>query len=281
MVISYLFYMNDVKTFAGFRAATLVTSLSGTAHVLAIAHLDNQMFVSRYQVTPVSVYDTMSFQLLRQITFSGLGYRKFGLATSAINNYLYISDRLNQCIHRVDLSVTNTVSKVTWSVPDSPWGLSMTNTGNFLVVIGSSYNIIREYTPGGSLVREVTSSFSMWYVAQVNNYQMMFGTTNGLTKVATNGTVIKSFGSAPGSGLTQMNDARCFVVDSNGFIIAADRNNNRILVIDPTVTTAHALILPVNIALQQPYPIDLDQSRGRLYIGEDGGQSRVLIFDGF
>ena len=176
------------------------------------------------------------------------------------------------------------VSKVTWNVSDTPYGLSLTSTGNVLVVIGANKNIISEYTPDGSLVRQVTYSGHSWHVAEVNNDRRAIsstGSVTGISMLATNGTVIRSFGSAIGSSLTQMNDVRCFAIDSNGYILAADRGNNRILVIDPTMTTARQLTLLVNPALQAPIAVDLDESRGRLYIGEDvGGQSRVLVFDG-
>ena len=77
-----------------------------------------------------------------------------------------------------------------------------------------------------------------------------------------------------------MNDARSFYIDSNGYILATDRENNRILVIDPTLTAARELKLPVNLDLRMPKAVDFDQSRDRLYIGEDDGQTRLLVFDG-
>jgi len=92
---------------AGFQSRTLETSWNGTHPVSVTAILNGQLFVIYNTVPQVSVYDTMSFQLLHQITFTGLGAGLLGLATSAINNYLYISDFSNLCVHRVDLSVTS------------------------------------------------------------------------------------------------------------------------------------------------------------------------------
>ena len=66
--------VKGVNTFAGFTAATLVTSVSQTTSACAIAHLDEQLFVSRCTTTAVSVYNTTSFQLLRQITTLVLVY---------------------------------------------------------------------------------------------------------------------------------------------------------------------------------------------------------------
>jgi DNA-binding beta-propeller fold protein YncE len=270
---------------AGFLTATLVAFLNGTGSVLAIAHLNGQLFVTRAYYAEVSVYNTASFQLTRRITFAGLGGGLFGLATSDTNaNYLYISDGSRSCVHRVDLSVPNTVSKVTWSVPLQPWGISVTSTGNVLVVLGANKNTINEYTPDGSVAQTAHFNQTSWYVAEVENGQWASsssGSMSGISVISTNGTVIKSFGSAPGSGLTQMNDPRCFAIKSNGYIIATDHGNNRILLIDPTMTAARQLPLPFNTAVRSPIAIGLDQSRGRLYIGEDGGQKRVLVFNVF
>jgi len=61
--------------------------------------------------------------------------------------------------------------------------------------------------------------------------------------------------------------------DANGYIIVADRNNNRVLVVDPTLARASQPIVPSGTVPQKPI-----QSRGRLYVGENGRQSRVLGF---
>ncbi len=70
-------------------------------------------------------------------------------------------------------------------------------------------------------------------------------------------------------------------VDSQGFILVADSSNNRILVLNPTLTEARPLPLPLNETgvIQWPRGLWLDESRGRLYVGETDGQYRVLVFD--
>jgi len=37
--------------------------------------------------------------------------------------------------------------------------------------------------------------------------------------------------------------------------------------------------LSVDGGIQRPFGLCLDESRGRLYVGEVGGQHRVLVFD--
>jgi len=74
-----------------------------------------------------------------------------------------------------------------------------------------------------------------------------------------------------------MNGPNGIAIDANGYIIVADRNNNRVLVVDPTLTRARQLIVPGTVP-QNPIVVALDQSRGRLYVGENAGQNRVLGF---
>jgi len=273
---------------AGFQSATRVTSLSEASSVLAAetdtvvatAQLNQQLFVTRRYFAQVSVYDVTSFQLVRQITFSGLGNNLYGLATSLSNNYLFVSDYDNRCVHRVDLSVTSSISSIKWSTSGPPNGLSLTSAGNILVAMDD--NTIGEYTPGGSLVQRVNDSNALCQAVEVKNGVWLFsrkGPVHGIAMISTNGTLMKSFGSAAGSGINQMNSPRRIAIDSNGYVIVADYGNNRILVVDPTITVARQLVLPVNTALQMPIAVSLDHTRGRLYIGEYGGQYGVLVFD--
>ena len=61
--------------------------------------------VCHTHIAGVLVYNATSFQQVRQIKFTGLGAVLTGLVTSAPDNYLYIADNGNTCVHRDDLSV--------------------------------------------------------------------------------------------------------------------------------------------------------------------------------
>jgi len=220
---------------------------------------------------------------MRQLTYPGLGSALLGLAATAINNSLYISDTSNNLMHRVDLSVISPVSVVTWTVPGSPYGLSATSTGNVLVtIISSSINAIIEYSPGGSLVRQVNTDINPRQAVELNNDVWAFVLKNPVNKLCTvlskTGTLIKCFGS---SGITRLNTPTSIGIDSHGYFLVTDNGNNRVLVVDPSLTVVRQLQLPdVYPAVQLPRSLILDQSRGRLYIGEQGGQYRVLVFEG-
>jgi len=253
--------------------------------VLATALLNDRLFATTEGLAGVLVY-TASLQLARTITFSGLGVRLFGLATSAIDNYLYVSDFNGATVHRIDLSVTSTVSVVSWSVARNPVGLSMTSENNVLVATDSVSCAIEEYTPSGTRVRRITtntSSVGIWQAVQVNHNVWAY-TPDGdivsqLCTAQTTGTLITCFGSTAGHGLTlSMGWPLGLAIDTRGYMLVADLNNNRILLVDPTMTSACPLQLPVNPV--GPGSVSYDPSRGRLVVGEQRGQYRVLVFDG-
>ena len=78
--------------------------------------------------------------------------------------------------------------------------------------------------------------------------------------------------------MTQMNDPRGLAVDRHGNILVADMSNNRLLVIDRSLTSAHEMSVSVDGGLTGAVSLWYDESRGRLYIGEFGG-GRVIVID--
>jgi hypothetical protein len=96
-----------------------------------------------------------------------------------------------------------------------------------------------------------------------------------------NGTVLNCFGTgAAGSGPRQLNGPQSLAEDRNGNIAVADFSNYRILVLNPTLSEARNFSLPINTGvINGPISMWLDESRGRLYVAELGGQIRVLVFD--
>jgi len=93
--------------------------------------------------------------------------------------------------------------------------------------------------------------------------------------------VIKCFGLTAGSGLTlAMWTPRGMVIDTRGYMLIADSDNNRILLVNSTLTSARQLQLPVYPTFSCPQTISYDQSIGRLYVGERVNPYRVLVFDG-
>jgi len=231
-----------------------------------IAHLNGQLFIYFNGYSQVMVYDTTTYQLRRQITLPSAASHG-GMAASPMNNYLYVSDHYSSQVYQVDLSVTNTNRIVTWNVQGRARGVSVTSTGNVLVIVGDY--TIREYTASGSLVRSVSCNNRVWRAVEVSNgvwAVSMCGPVNGITMMYANGTQIKSFGWATAIGE--------IAIDTAGYILALD-TNGRLLVLDPSWSVARQLLFPVT---SQPCSIDLDQSQRLLYIGDI--RNMVLVFNG-
>jgi len=67
-------------------------------------------------------------------------------------------------------------------------------------------------------------------------------------------------------------------VTKNDAILVADKDN-RILSISSSLGSIQELALSVDGGIHWPLGLCLDESRGRLYVGEWGGECRVLVFD--
>jgi len=77
-----------------------------------------------------------------------------------------------------------------------------------------------------------------------------------------------------------MKNPSSLAVTKNDDILVADSSNDRIVSINRSTGCVQELALPVDGGIQYPRGLCLDESRGRLYVGENGGQHRVLVFDG-
>jgi len=89
---------------------------------------------------------------------------------------------------------------------------------------------------------------------------------------------VRSYGGLEGSALTQMKNPRGLAVDGEGHVLVADSDNNRLLVMDQSLSSAREMYVNVAGGLKGPRCLWYDQSRKRLYIGE-GHQRRVIVID--
>jgi len=250
--------------------------------VSAVTSLGDDVFVVRHNSQHVEVYDAETLTLQHRIAVHGLGQSN-GLVACPNNNCLYASDFTNNNIHRVELSGSNAAKK--WSVASSPRGLSV-NIAHNLVVVCREANKLQEYTTHGSLVREICLQSGVtdpWHAIQLStgDYVVSQFTSPGMVSVVgVDGQVIHSYGQSQTSDVGQMKYPRSLAVTKNDDILVADQLNNRILSINRSTGCVQELALSVDDGIQEPFGLCLDESRGRLYVGEFGGQRRVLVFDG-
>ena len=140
----------------------------GKGQVVATAALNDQLFVAYWGLKYVFVYDTTTYQLLNSTTFDRLSDYIYGLAASVADMSLYISQWSSTAIHKVSLPIMNPPEVVTWNVPDVPLGLSINSAHNILMALPYAH-MIQEYTPNGSLVRNVSNINSPEHAVELRN----------------------------------------------------------------------------------------------------------------
>jgi len=243
----------------------------------AVTSLGDDVFVGRHNSQEkIEVYDAKTFTLQRHITVPGLGGEWFGLLACPHNNCLYASDFTNASVQRVELSGNNAVMK--WSVASRPAGLSVNSEHNLLVVSHDERKL-QIFTTHGTLLQNIQLQADMqypWYIAAGHLLISHYGSLHRVCLVGADGAVVRSYGGQAGSQLTQMSYPAGLAVDREGRVLVADQMNNRLLVIDQSLSSAHEMSVCVDGGLKAPLSLWYDQSRSCLYIGERSG-GRVIV----
>jgi len=249
-----------------------------------VTSLGDEVFVVRHDRSQqVEVYDAVTFTLQRRLSVPGLG-PSLGLAACASNKCLYASDWYNDCVHRVELTGSNAVTK--WSV-DRPRGLTVNSAKNVVVVTGYQRKL-QEFTTDGTLLQTIRLQPDIEHPRQVielTSGQFVishagYGTHHRVCLLDVRGAVVQNYGRTQGSDLTKMSGPGGLTVDKHGNILVADQFNNRLLVLDRSLTSAHEMSVSVDRGLKGPHSLWYDKSRGRLYVGEWGPhRTRVIIID--
>jgi len=253
----------------------------GRGGVGGVTSLGDDVFVVRINSQQkIEVYDAKTFTLQRHITVPGLGARCLDLAACPYNNCLYASDFDNNSVHRVALSGSNAVMK--WSVAGSPAGLSVNSEHN-LLVMSQDERKLQIFTTQGTLLQNIQLKADIEYpchAVQLPTGQFLVNHLGPLHRICLLGddaAVVRSYGGLEGSKLTQMNYPAGLAVDREGRVLVADECNSRLLVIDESLSSAHEMSVSVDGGLRHPDSLWYDQSRRRLYIGEESG--RVIVID--
>jgi len=260
---------------------TVTHVIPGEEYVTGVTSLGDDVFVMRWvESQQVEVYDAVTFTLQRRVSVPGLGL-SFGLAACASSKCLYASDFNNDSVHRVELSGSNAATK--WSVGRHPYGLTVNSAKNVLVVIAGERQL-QKFTTHGTLLQTIQLQSDIEcpvQVVELSNGQFVIshaGTHHRVCLLDVKGAVVRSYGGTPGSDLTTMNWPVGLAVDKHGSILVADVHNNRLLVLDRSLTSAREMSVSVDGGLRYPDSLCYDKSRGRLYIGERFG-GRVIIID--
>jgi len=254
--------------------------------VFAVTSLGNEVFVVRvHSQQQVGVYDANIFTLQRNITVPELGAELTALAACAHYKCLYVAHSQHKSIHRAELSGSSAVKK--WSVASISTGLSVNKEHN--VVVASAWeNNIQEYTTHGALVREISlgqaSVRGPWHAVQLSTGDYVVSECKSpggaVSVVGVDGQVVRRYCPSPSSDIGEMNTPTGLAVTKNDDILVADAWNSRILLVNSSLSSARELALPVDDAIEKPWSLCLDESRGRLYVGESTEYRLVSVLDG-
>ena len=262
------------------RALTVTHIIPGDTEVTAVTSLGDDVFVVRAESPQVEVYSAVTFTLQRRLPVPGLD-GSYGLAACASNMCLYASELFGNLIHRVELSGSNAVTQ--WSVGRGPVGLTV-NSDSVLVVIRYERKL-QKFTTRGRLLRTIQLQPDIELrsqVIQLTSGQFVVSHSGRIQHrvclVDGKGAVVRRFGGTAGSSLTKMNGPGGLAVDENGNSLVADKLNNRLLVLDRSLTSAREMSVSVDEYLVRPSSLWYDKSRGRLYVGE-WWRNRVIIVD--
>jgi len=255
---------------------------SNCNNVGGVTSLRDDIFVMHHNNCrqQIEVYNAKTFILQRHIQVYELG-GSFGLAVCPHNNCLYASNWNSNSVHRLELCDGNAVMK--WSVARRPLGLSV-NSEHSLLVVSYGERKLQIFTTVGTLLQDIPLQADIEYprhALQLPTGQFLVshaGSLHRVCLVGVDGAVVRSYGGPKGSLLTQMNGPEGLAVDREGRVLVADRDNNRLLVIDQSLSSAHEMSVCVDRGLKGPHSLWYDQSRRRLYIGECS-RGRVIVID--
>ena len=259
------------RRYAGPRLACVISSRGGDG-VTALTSAGDEVFVVRWFSQHVEVYDADTFTLRRQITVRRL-HISWGIAACAFHRCLYVSDSSLHCVHRVELTGGDAVTQ--WSVASDPRGLSVNRQRN-VVVACCRVNRLQEYTTDGTLVREICPQgvTRPWHAVQqsTDDYVVSQWKSPGdVSVVGPDGQLLRSHRTLPSA---ELKHPRSVVVTKSDEFLVADAVDGRIC-----ASSGQLLSPPVDDGVERIEGLCLDEPRRRLYVGEFGGQNRLLVYE--
>lgn len=187
-----------------------------------------------------------------------------------------------------------------FTVGGEPHGIylipSRANTAGNLLVTCNDNRQMREFTSEGILVRSVRFQqdlaspwhvvplFTSWWTSgQSNNVVNRYAVCHGwessklhrICWVDSSGKTLKTFGASNGSGSGKVDVPIRIAVDLFGYLLVADRNNNRIILLSPNLVYIRDLINK-SCGIKQPRRIYLDVAKCQLYVGLIDGTVHIF-----
>jgi len=158
-----------------------------------------------------------------------------------------------------------------WSVPGSPFGLSVTPSANLLVACHLPQKLVELSADSGQCVREIALQSDIKYSRHAvqlttGQYVVCHGGSHlhRVCIVDDDGRVNRSYGGQQsGSGVGQLKEPFHLAVDEDSqFVFVADSDNDRVVVLSPTLE----FVRYISERLSRPCQLHFENATTRLYV---------------
>jgi len=226
--------------------------------VQGVTQLFNELFILLDRdVDQVEVYTTWGdYMRLRSLTIPGLGLGVCDIVSCEQNRCLYLSNIAKDNIHVV-VPRGNSGKFSKWTLSETPCGLSITVAGNLLVTAVRSRRLL-EFNPRGKCIRAISLDSELeqpYHAIQLVSGSFVLccvGGSAGLHRVcmvSEEGKLKRCYGSTSGAGKGQLSHATHIAVDKDEFVYVADRDNERIVLLSPSLQFV-SFVLPNELRQQ-------------------------------
>ena len=246
--------------------------VGGSGEIQGIAVMNQKIFVVRIRQAVLEIYNELTFLLEDRFEVDGLSEPR-DIASCSHRGCLYVNDYV-KTIYRIDGYCMKHV--IRWSVCDNLQGLSVSCRKTCNLLVTCKRGTLYEYTTYGQLIRIIRLALeciSPMHAIETLNGPLLVchgwepAELHCVCTLDDNGDLLTSFrGISDGTDPKNFNrPVRC-AVDDAGRIFIADLSNNRIVMLNPSLTSSRVLF-QLKDGLQYPRRLCLDEMVGRLYVG--------------
>ena len=239
----------------------------------------SQLFVLRNNPSTngnvVSVHDTNTYAQTNCIRIPGSKHIH-SMALCAHNKCLYLNDSRFKNINTYDLQENKVINK--WPVQKMCRVLTVSKGYNLLIVFLDE-NKIKEYSPAGVKIREISVDNSMdgpYQCIQLSNdvFAVCHGINGGVKTIDTQGHIIQSYVGLLDS--ESIGGPYEMTISNQGYIIITDCCHNKVEILSSILTHICYVEIP-GFEFDYPLRVHLDELNHLLYIKEHINDRLIVI----
>ena len=237
----------------------------------------NQLFVLQQLSFEIQVFDKQTLKKQQCIAKPQL-FDPWDIIESS--GYFYVSEKDQAIVHKFTVKDW---WRADWNVLGTSATLSASPNGNILASFASK-NTIVEYTKTGKslfaiILGNQLISPSHAILLRTGEYIVcdVMGDEHRIVKLNSSGYVIREYGRLSQLGKKPLKMPRYLIECGTNYIMIADQDNSRILLMNSNLELIKELVLPKH-DLNKPFQMSLDRPSGRLFVAEQG-QKILKIFN--